>query len=79
MRINKLFRDARINRGMSQAAVAKSLNWASPQYVSNYERGECDVSVNLARQLMKFFKLKPTDVRQAMARDYEDYLKQVIK
>lgn len=35
----KFFRQLRLDSGLSQAAVAKKLDYTTPQFVSNWERG----------------------------------------
>ena len=39
--VNKILKIARMKKGYSQERVARLLGYSSPQFISNFERGEC--------------------------------------
>jgi len=79
--IGKVLRMARISAGCSQADLAKSLGYKSPQYISNYERGTCLPSLKVIGQIIR--KLEMTEIEQkslifAMMDNYRDRIEQAI-
>lgn len=58
----------RVKAGLSQADVAHHLNYSTPQYISNFERGVCQPSMKILARLAKFYKL-----------DFEEFFEIVVE
>lgn len=51
--IGTFLKSRRIERGLTQAELAKALGYSSPQFVSNWERGLCLPPLNIAPILVE--------------------------
>ncbi len=49
----------RVKAGLTQADVSKKLGLATPQYISNIERGVCLLSPHQMKKVAKIYKVKP--------------------
>ena len=54
---NNLFKNKRVELGLSQSQVAQKLAFSSPQFVSNWERGLALPPVVCLPELLKLLKL----------------------
>jgi len=52
----------RHKRGLSQGAVAQSLGYSSPQFISNFERGLCTPPNKKLQKLIKLYGVPKTEV-----------------
>ena len=43
-------------------SVAKSLGYTTSQYISNFERSECQVSLHVLEPLVKLYKLDTAEL-----------------
>lgn len=67
--LNKYLRVARKGTDITQLQLAKKLGFASPQFVSNWERGICKVPTNTLAKLITILKLDPDCVIELRMRD----------
>lgn len=70
----KLIQTARYKKKISQAEVARLLNIDGPQYISNIERGTCDVSPEMALRLAKVLGISKIEIARAMGDRYRAWL-----
>lgn len=52
----KILKDMRENAGLSQADVAEALNYTTPQFISNWERGVSFPPIKVIPKLAKLYK-----------------------
>jgi len=62
---------ARMNKEMSQKALAKKLGLASPQYISNVERGLCPMSLEKLLKTCKILDIEKKLAKQALLMDFD--------
>lgn len=62
--LGKYLKTKRAASGVSQATVAKSLGYSSPQFVSNVERGLCMYPLKKIPKLTKVLKLDKVELRE---------------
>lgn len=71
--IGKFLKNARNLQGLTQKQLADTMGYSSAQYISNIERGKCDVSINV------LIKLASTlDALDSLPRYYRVYKSQKI-
>ena len=73
--LSSFLRDARIETNFTQLEAAKSLGHATPQYISNFERGLCEPSLDIAVTLCELYGIPRDNLYKLMLSLYEDNLK----
>lgn len=73
-KFGKLIQTARYKKKWSQAEVARRLCIDGPQYISNIERGACDVSPEVALRLAKILDISRVEIAKAMGAQYRAWL-----
>lgn len=60
--LGHFLKEQREIKGLTQAQVAQSLGYGSPQFISNIERGISRVPIKSLRQFIEVYNLRPDDV-----------------
>lgn len=76
--LGSYLRKSRKQAGLSQGDVAKELGYATPQFVSNFERGLCAPPLPKLKILIKLFKLSQDEVIGLMLSQQEKYWKKAL-
>jgi len=69
-RTSEFIRNARIKAGYSQTDISKVLGLGSPQYISNFERGESGLSLDHLINICLELNLNTNKLITTMSRDY---------
>ena len=72
--VGVFLKEARESAGLTQRTVADALGYTSPQFVSNWERGEALPPMNVLLKLPKLLDLSPRRLLEVIA----DYQKEVL-
>ena len=72
--LNHFLRDQRVANGITQSAAADWLGHATPQYISNFERGLCEPSLEIASQLCEFYGVSKKELYSQMVRLFQQDL-----
>lgn len=75
----QLFRERRLQIGMTQLELSQRLGYRTPQGISNYERGCCDPPLARILEIGKILKLSRAEVRLHCITDIERRLFSRIK
>jgi transcriptional regulator with XRE-family HTH domain len=78
---NKLARFLKTKRqdaGLSQLEVANRLNYSSPQFISNWERGVSCPPLDKLHLLMNMYRVSKKEIIEIMLEDTKDYLESEI-
>lgn len=62
MQTSNFWRTARTDCGYTQKEVAEELGWSTPQYISNIERGMCEMPGHAIPKVSKMYGLKKNEV-----------------
>jgi transcriptional regulator with XRE-family HTH domain len=63
-RLGSLIRDRRISKGMTQAELSAEFGYSSPQFISNWERGDCGPPLNILPKLAKILAITQKEIVQ---------------
>lgn len=78
--IGDYLRTKRLERGLSQVEVAKSLGYTSAQFVSNWERGISRPPITTILQLSKIYGIDLAELKQIyIDSELDDYRKAIEK
>lgn len=72
--LNEYLRQKRLDSGLSQLDVARVLGYASPQFVSNWERGLVSPPLETIAVLIQLYKMPTNDVIDRILDETRDYL-----
>ncbi len=72
--LSDYLRQKRVDSGLSQLDVAKTLGYSSPQFVSNWERGLVSPPLETIAVLIDLYKIQPTEVIEKIMLETRDYL-----
>ena len=72
--LNDYLREKRLDSGLSQLDVARELGYASPQFVSNWERGLVSPPLETIAVLINLYKIPPGDVVDRILDETREYL-----
>lgn len=78
-RFGDFLAQTRIEAGLSQLALAKSLGYSSPQYVSNWERALCGPPLEKLHDLSRVLKINPSLLMEMIMEDTRAYLNSELK
>ena len=77
-RTGHYFRNKRLEVGLDQEDVARTLNYTSTQMVSNWERGLCSPPGKVLKALMKLYSIKKEELMDFLVEqariEYENLL-----
>ena len=76
--LGKYLKSKRKENGMSQSEVAQKLGYATPQFISNFERGLCAPPLPKLKTLIKLFNISQEEVIQLMLAQQEKYWKRML-
>lgn len=77
MKLGKLIRKNRLERGIPQGEIATRLGFTSPQYVSNVERGISGLCPKHFKVVARMLKVKVELLYGAAERDYAARIRQL--
>lgn len=74
--IAQLIRTKRINhpKNYSQSDLSVLLGYKNGQFISNVERGLCNVPLKMMKKISDVLEIDPNDLKQAILRDHEETL-----
>lgn len=72
-------RDARVEAGFSQQDVAKRLGYASPQFVSNWERGLSSPPCHVLWQLANLYRVSAEALYDLMLQETLDRIESDLR
>jgi transcriptional regulator with XRE-family HTH domain len=72
--LNDYLRQKRLDAGLSQLDVARVLGYASPQFVSNWERGLVSPPLETIAVLIDLYKIPANEVVERILGETRDYL-----
>lgn len=72
--LNDYLRQKRLDSGLSQLDVARVLGYASPQFVSNWERGLVSPPLETIGVLIDLYKIPAGEVIDRILDETRDYL-----
>ncbi len=73
--LGQLLKDGRVAAGLTQAEVSAKLGHATPQYLSNCERGLCGLPLQAIRKLIDLYNLDQTQVLKILMDEQERIIK----
>jgi transcriptional regulator with XRE-family HTH domain len=68
----------RLDSGLSQLDVAKTLGYSSPQFVSNWERGLVSPPLETIAVLVDLYKIAPSEVIEQILLETREYLETTL-
>jgi hypothetical protein len=74
--IAQLIRTKRINhpKSYSQSDLSILLGYKNGQFISNVERGLCNVPLKMMKQISDVLDIEPLDLKTAILKDHEETL-----
>lgn len=75
---SKYFRQKRIDAGLTQSELARSLGFTSAQIVSNWERGICAPPLASLRLMVKVLKLDVEEVTSVITDENKRVLMEML-
>jgi transcriptional regulator with XRE-family HTH domain len=77
--VGQLLKDARERAGLSQKDLAQQLQYESPQFISNIERGLATIPADKLIEICEILDKRPSAFIQAFKEDYLDELDDKVK
>lgn len=62
VRLGSLLKDKRVEKGITQMALARELGYSSPQFVSNWERGMCSPAFDTLPVICKMLGIPKKEI-----------------
>jgi len=74
--IAKLIRTKRIGhpKNYSQSDLSLMLGYKNGQFISNVERGLCNVPLKMMRKISEVLDIHPDEIKEAILKDHEETL-----
>jgi len=69
-KIASVVRAARLKKSLSQTQLSRKLGWASGQYLSNIERGQCALPTKYFGRVSKLLGIPRNHLERAHVQDY---------
>lgn len=69
-KLGRFLREARIDSDLSQKEVAKKLGYASPQFVSNWERGIASPPMHCLPKICRMYGVSKRQAKKVMLQDF---------
>ena len=76
--LNDYLREKRLDSGLSQLDVARVLGYASPQFVSNWERGLVSPPLETISILIELYKIPASEVIGKILAETRGYLESAL-
>ena len=76
--LGKYLKKQRVLAGYSQGDIGKKLGYSSPQFISNFERGNCAPPLVALKTLVNLYKMNVEEVIDLILKEQESYLRQKI-
>lgn len=76
IRFNKFIKMRRLELGITQAELARSLGMKSNQHLCNVEAGKAPMPNKYYKPLRRELRLTKTTLRKVLVRDYIDFLEE---
>ena len=76
--LNDYLREKRLDTGLSQLDVARVLGYASPQFVSNWERGLVSPPLETISILIELYKIPASEVITKILAETRGYLESAL-
>ena len=71
---SRLLKSKRLERGVSQAKLARALGHGNPQFISNIERGLCRLPVSAAKKVCKILEISTDEMLVKLTTDMQSEL-----
>jgi len=74
--IAQLIRTKRVNhpKNYSQSDLSLMLGYKNGQFISNVERGLCNVPLKMMKKISDVLEIDPTEIKTAILKDHEETL-----
>lgn len=76
--LGNFLKTKRITNGFTQAEVAEKLNYASPQFISNFERGLCSPPLKNLKILVELYEIAVEEILELMLKEQEEILRKAL-
>ncbi|MCM2281315.1 MAG: helix-turn-helix domain-containing protein [Bdellovibrionaceae bacterium] len=76
--LSAFLRDKRIELNMTQLQASRALGHSSPQYISNFERGLCEPSLETAMKLCELYGIPRKQLYEIMVELYQQEMSDKI-
>lgn len=76
--LNQFLRQARVDAGLTQLELSRSLGFVSPQYVSNYERGLCRPGLKSFKALANALGIPVKKLIEAEMKEHRDKIRRIV-
>lgn len=79
--IAKLIRTKRLDhpQGYSQSELSNKLGYKNGQFISNVERGLCNIPLKMLSKISEVLSIKPEEIKEAILRDHEQTLNNYLE
>ena len=77
--LSAYLKQKRQESGYTQMDVALKIGHSTPQYISNYERGLCEPSIEMSVKIGRMLGVTPKDIRDVLLTAYSAYVKKALK
>lgn len=77
--LGKYLRNCRERRKLSQSDVAKELNYSTPQFVSNWERGLSAPPSDTLRTLVGLYEIPKEEITEFLVKEQMNLLNSVFE
>ena len=77
----KLIKNSRENRAtaLSQSQLSKLLGYKNGQFISNVERGLCNIPLKMVYNVSGVLDIPIDELKQALTKDFEDTIENYLK
>lgn len=72
--LSSFLRETRVEKGLTQLQASRALGHSSPQYISNFERGLCEPSLETAMKLCELYEIPRRQLYDLMVEMYQSEL-----
>jgi transcriptional regulator with XRE-family HTH domain len=76
--LGRYLAEKRLEKGLSQAAVARTLGYSSAQFISNFERGVCAPPMKKLKKMIDMYGMSPNKVTILLLDAQEEYIRKVL-
>jgi len=79
MQLNDFLKQARLAAKLSQSQVAKQLGYFTPQFISNWERGQSNPPVSQLKRIAALYKIAPDGLFEQVLAEVVRHTKQEME
>lgn len=76
--LGRYLAEKRLEKGLSQAAVARTLGYSSAQFISNFERGVCAPPMKKLKRMMEMYEMPSNKVTVLLLDAQEVYIRKFL-